>query len=152
MLLPTLFSLIMVPEAMRTNDHDWNFLNYEPKQMSFLVFFFELLGFVFRVSCLLRRCSTTWATPPAFFVLVISEIGSLTISPGWPLNLDPPDLCLLNGSDYSPEPPHLASSCFRLFSQVFCYSNRRLVNTLFHPKQVSLPQIPVLHHLQQLTL
>jgi hypothetical protein len=40
------------------------------------LFFFVILEFELRTSCLLGRCSTVWAILPAFFALVIFEIGS----------------------------------------------------------------------------
>jgi hypothetical protein len=40
------------------------------------VCFLVVLGAELRVLCLLNRHSTIWVTPPAFFVLVIFEIGS----------------------------------------------------------------------------
>jgi hypothetical protein len=42
------------------------------------------LGFELRASCLQSRYSTTWATTPVHFALVILEMGvSQTISLGW---------------------------------------------------------------------
>jgi hypothetical protein len=54
---------------------------------SYYLFFFFLVepGFKHRTSCLQSRSSITWNTPPAYFALVILEMGvSQTICPDWP--------------------------------------------------------------------
>jgi hypothetical protein len=48
-----------------------------------LFLFWQFCGFKLGVLCLLGRCSTTWATSPALFPLVIFEIGSYFFAQGW---------------------------------------------------------------------
>jgi hypothetical protein len=59
----------------------------------FIYLFIVVLGFELRVSGLLGKHSTTWASPPAVF-----EIGS-HYSPWQALKRDLPDLCLLYSKD-----------------------------------------------------
>jgi hypothetical protein len=47
----------------------------------FSSFFFTVLGFKLRASCLLIRCSTTWALCQPFFELSIFEIESHKLLP-----------------------------------------------------------------------
>jgi hypothetical protein len=55
-----------------------------PKIHFFLFCFAVLLGFELRASWLLGRCSTTWATPPAVFMLITFEMWSHFIpGPAW---------------------------------------------------------------------
>jgi hypothetical protein len=73
----------------------------------FCFFFFALLGFELRASCLLDRCSTTWATPPALGLLkwlndrgdfcvyeqIILIWVSRTVLPPWRSCQFPPQCC-----------------------------------------------------------
>jgi hypothetical protein len=61
----------------------------------FFVCLFVILGFEFRVH--------TWASGPALFLWVILRQSLKKYLPKLTLNPDPPDLCLLDGKDYSCE-------------------------------------------------
>jgi hypothetical protein len=52
------------------------------------------LGFELRASHLQTSCSTSWATAPARFALVILEIGLTNYLPGLASKRSPPDLSL----------------------------------------------------------
>jgi hypothetical protein len=59
-------------------------LGQELTVLFFGFFFWCSWGFELRTPHLQSRCSTASATPPVHFALVIFEIGSGTICPGWP--------------------------------------------------------------------
>jgi hypothetical protein len=94
-----------------------------------LFFFWTVLEFELRASCLLSRRSNTWATPQLLLLLaaIITLpdvagmtgmchrtkllVGLMNFLPMLALNLDPPDLHLPSGWDYRYEPLCLAKSC-----------------------------------------
>jgi hypothetical protein len=60
------------------------------------IYLFMVLGLELRVSSLLDRCSTTWATPPTFFCIgYFQDTVSKTILLGWLWTVIPLDLCIL---------------------------------------------------------
>jgi hypothetical protein len=66
-------------------------------------FFFIGMGFELRALCFQSRCSSTWATCPVHFVLVILKMGLSKYFPGLASNPNPPDLRL---PKYRYESPH----------------------------------------------
>jgi hypothetical protein len=57
-------------------ENEWKMSYTFKNRVRRTVFFFSLLGFELRASCLLNWYSTAWATPSAHFAVVILKVGA----------------------------------------------------------------------------